>query len=69
MSKTPNPELLTDLENTQTPRKNRLFEAGHMKLVVLNLISPDLYNSEDYATRQALNTRPSTLRIVRYTCS
>lgn len=39
MSKTPNSELLTGLESTQTPRKNRLFEAGHMKLVVLHLIS------------------------------
>ena len=39
MSKTPNSELLTDSESIQTPRKNRLFEAGHMKLVVLHLIS------------------------------
>ncbi|OTG83760.1 PadR family transcriptional regulator [Acinetobacter sp. ANC 4648] len=39
MPKTPNPELLIDLENTQTTRKNRLFEAGHMKLLVLYLIS------------------------------
>ena len=39
MSKTPNPDLLTDSERIQTSRKNRLFEAGHMKLVVLHLIS------------------------------
>ena len=31
--------------------------------------TPDLHSSEDYATRQALEARPSTLRIVRYTCS
>ncbi|MFN0296998.1 hypothetical protein ACKVE0_05580 [Acinetobacter albensis] len=31
--------------------------------------TPDLHNSEDYATRQALDARPSTLRVVRYTCS
>ncbi|ENV11354.1 MULTISPECIES: hypothetical protein [Acinetobacter] len=31
--------------------------------------SPDLNNSEGYATRQALETRPSTLKVVRYTCS
>ena len=31
--------------------------------------TPDLHNSEDYATRQALEARPSTLRIVRYSCS
>ena len=31
--------------------------------------SPDLNNSEGYATRQALETRPTTLKVVRYTCS
>lgn len=31
--------------------------------------SPDLNNSEGYATRQALEARPSTLKVVRYTCS
>lgn len=31
--------------------------------------SPDLNNSENYATRQAMETRPTTLQVVRYTCS
>ena len=31
--------------------------------------TPDLHNGEDYATRQTLEARPSTLRIVRYSCS
>lgn len=31
--------------------------------------TPNLYNGEDYATRQALDARPSTLYVVRYTCS
>ena len=31
--------------------------------------SPDLTNTEGYATRQALETRPTTLKVVRYTCS
>lgn len=31
--------------------------------------SPDLNNSEGYATRQALETRPTTLKVVRYTCT
>ncbi|SDY02691.1 PadR family transcriptional regulator [Acinetobacter kyonggiensis] len=39
MPKTPNPELLTDLESSQTLRKQRLFEAGQMKLLALHLIS------------------------------
>lgn len=31
--------------------------------------SPDLNNTEGYATRQALETRPTTLKVVRYSCS
>ena len=31
--------------------------------------SPDLNNTEGYATRQALETHPTTLKVVRYTCS
>ncbi|WP_293746227.1 hypothetical protein [uncultured Acinetobacter sp.] len=31
--------------------------------------SPDFNNSEGYATRQALETRPTTLKVIRYTCS
>ena len=31
--------------------------------------TPSLNNSQDYATRQALETKPTTLRVVRYTCS
>lgn len=31
--------------------------------------TPDLNNGEDYATRQALETRPTTLKVVRYNCS
>ena len=30
--------------------------------------TPDLYNSENYATREALEARPSMLRVIRYTC-
>lgn len=31
--------------------------------------TPNLTNTEDYATRQALETKPNTLRVIRYTCS
>ena len=31
--------------------------------------SPDFNNSEGYATRQALEARPTTLKVIRYTCS
>ena len=31
--------------------------------------SPQLHSTENYATRDALNTRPATLSVVRYICS
>jgi len=31
--------------------------------------TPSLYNGESIATKQALETRPATLHVVRYTCS
>ncbi|QER40179.1 hypothetical protein [Acinetobacter suaedae] len=31
--------------------------------------SPDFNNTEGYATRQALEAKPTTLTVVRYTCS
>lgn len=31
--------------------------------------TPNLNNGENYASRQSLETRPSTLRVVRYTCA
>ena len=31
--------------------------------------TPSLNNSEGYATRNALDTQPSTLKVVRYTCT
>ena len=30
--------------------------------------TPSLNNSENYASRQSLEARPSTLRVIRYTC-
>ena len=31
--------------------------------------TPDLHNNDNLATREALNARPSTLRVIRYTCA
>ena len=31
--------------------------------------TPDLYNSENPGAREALDARPTTLRVIRYTCS
>ena len=51
----------------QTPQYGR--QLGHSLTSVSLSNTPDLYNSEDMATRQALEARPSTLSVVRYTCS
>ena len=44
-------------------------QLGHSRTSFGLSNTPSLNNSEDYATRQALETRPSTLHVVRYTCS
>ncbi|WP_089604370.1 hypothetical protein [Acinetobacter piscicola] len=44
-------------------------QLGHSRTSFGLSNTPNLNNSEDYATRQALETRPSTLHVVRYTCS
>ena len=31
--------------------------------------TPDLHQGENFATRESLEARPSTLHVVRYTCS
>ena len=51
----------------QTPQYGRQLGQSRTSVSLSN--TPDLYNSEDMATRQALEARPSTLSVVRYTCS
>lgn len=60
---------ISDIANPaiQTPQYGR--QLGHSRTSVSLSNTPDLYNSEDMATRQALEARPSTLSVVRYTCS
>ena len=45
------------------------LQVGNSRMSVGLMDSPSLNNSEGYATRQALDTKPSTLKVVRYTCS
>ena len=60
---------ISDIANPaiQTPQYGR--QLGHSRTSVSLSNTPDLYNSEDMETRQALEARPSTLSVVRYTCS
>ncbi|WP_130803171.1 hypothetical protein [Acinetobacter ihumii] len=45
------------------------LQVGNSRMSVGLMDSPSLNNSEGYATRQALDSKPSTLKVVRYTCS
>jgi len=55
-----NPTLSQDQYGVQLGKSRATFGLSN---------TPDLNNSEGYATRQALEARPSTLKVVRYTCS
>ncbi|WP_445115248.1 hypothetical protein [Acinetobacter sp. WZC-1] len=52
-----------------TNEKQYGVQLGHSRTSFGLSNTPSLTNSEDYATRQALETRPGTLHVVRYTCS
>ena len=60
---------INEIVNPATQPEKSGRQIGNSRTSIRLSNTPDLYNSEDYATRQALNTRPSTLRVVRYTCS
>lgn len=44
-------------------------QVGNSRMSIGLSDTPNLNNSEGYAARQALETRPSMLKVVRYTCS
>ena len=44
-------------------------QIGNSRTTVGLSNTPSLYNGEDYATKQALESQPATLHVVRYTCS
>ncbi|WP_296277975.1 hypothetical protein [uncultured Acinetobacter sp.] len=61
---------VNEIINPQTASNDQQsVQLGHSRTSFGLSNTPNLNNSEDYATRQALETRPSTLHVVRYTCS
>lgn len=61
---------VNEIINPQTVSNDQQsVQLGHSRTSFGLSNTPNLNNSEDYATRQALETRPSTLHVVRYTCS
>lgn len=59
----------SEIANPAQASENYGVQLGHSRTSFGLSNTPNLNNSEDYATRQALETRPSTLHVVRYTCS
>ena len=60
----------SEIMNPQAAEKNQTgVQLGHSRTSFGLSNTPSLTNGEDYATRQSLETRPSTLHVVRYTCS
>lgn len=70
MEKTYKISILSSTE-IMNPTKQEQYgvQLGNSRATFGLSTSPDLNNSEGYATRQALETRPTTLKVVRYTCS
>ena len=61
---------VNEIINPQTVSNDQQsVQLGHSRTSFGLSNTPNLNNSEEYATRQALETRPSTLHVVRYTCS
>ena len=58
-----------EIINPQIAKGQAGVQLGHSRTSFGLSNTPSLNNSEDYTTRQALDTRPSTLHVVRYTCS
>lgn len=61
---------INEIPNPAVNSKNaQSIQLGHSRTSFSLSETPSLNNGENYATRQALDTRPSTLRVVRYSCS
>ena len=62
---------LLSINEIANPQKDVEFgrQIGNSRTSVGLSNTPGLYSDQDYATMQALDARPSTLRVVRYSCS
>lgn len=61
---------VNEIPNPQVAdQQNYGVQLGHSRTSVGLSNTPDVSNNSNLATNAALNTRPSTLHVVRYTCS
>ncbi|AYO53558.1 MULTISPECIES: hypothetical protein [Acinetobacter] len=60
---------VNEIINPQVAESKTGVQLGHSRTSFGLSNTQTANSSENYATRQALDTRPSTLHVVRYTCS
>ncbi len=60
----------TEIANPEPAKTETLTkQLGNTRTSIGFSDTPSLYGSEGYAMRNSLDARPSTLRVVRYTCN
>ena len=58
-----------EISNTALPDEQYGRQLGNSRTQISLSNTPDLYNTENPGARDALNARPSTLRVIQFTCS
>ena len=70
-SKSWNVTVLSSNEISNTALADQQYgrQLGNTRAQISLSNTPDLYNTENPGVRDALNARPSTLRVIQFTCS
>ena len=70
-SKTYNIQILStnEISNPTAEQENYGRQLGNSRTQISLSNTPDLHNSENPGAREALEARPTTMRVIRYTCS
>ncbi|WP_216934084.1 MULTISPECIES: hypothetical protein [unclassified Acinetobacter] len=70
-SKTYNIQILSmnEIPNPTAEQEQYGRQLGNSRTQISLSNTPDLYNSENPGAREALDARPTTMRVIRYTCS
>ena len=70
-SKTYNIQILStdEISNPTAEQENYGRQLGNSRTQISLSNTPDLHNSQNPGAREALEARPTTMRVIRYTCS
>lgn len=60
---------IQEIANPQNQEDSYARQIGNTRTTFGLSNTKDLHSDQDYATRQALEARPSTLHVVRYSCT